>query len=88
MITENGDKLIILVWHRKEITTSRPDGGNSVLTFLFSDNMRMTVDFRLVVEYDEFMSNVTLNAWASSNITSSPVVTYAVNVEEWCTNRP
>lgn len=37
LITENGDKLIILVWHRKEITTSRPDGGNSVLTFLFSD---------------------------------------------------
>ena len=81
LITENGDKLIILVWHRKEITTSRPDGGNSILTFLFSDNTRMTVDFRLVVEYDEFMSNVTLNAWASSNITSSPVVTYAVKGE-------
>lgn len=81
LITENGDKLIILVWHRKEITTGRPDGGNSVLTFLFSDNTRMTVDFRLVVEYDEFMSNVTLNAWASSNITSSPVVTYAVKGE-------
>ena len=28
-----------------------------------------------------FMSNVTLNAWASSNITSSPVVTYAVKGE-------
>lgn len=53
VIAENGDGLIVLSWVGLDFVSSLPTNGNSILTLLFEDNTRLTVNIYLVYDYNE-----------------------------------
>ena len=53
VVAENGDWLMVLSWVDVNSFSTIPSNGDSVLTLLFDDNTRMTINIYLVYTYDK-----------------------------------